>query len=85
MVKPQFEVGRERLGGGGVVRDSSLRRAALGEVTAAARELGLVLRGAVASPLPGPAGNVEYFLLLARDGADRGDTALDAAVREGPA
>jgi len=38
-----------------------------------------------ASPLPGPAGNVEYFLLLARTGSDRGDAALDAAVREGPA
>ena len=85
MVKPQFEVGRERLGGGGVVRDPSLRRAALDEVTTAARDLGLVLRGAVASQLPGPAGNVEYFLLLARTGSDRGDAALDAAVREGPA
>jgi 23S rRNA (cytidine1920-2'-O)/16S rRNA (cytidine1409-2'-O)-methyltransferase len=84
MVKPQFEVGRERLGAGGVVRDPGLRRAALGDVTAAARDLGLVLRGAVASPLPGPAGNVEYFLLLARIGADLGDAALDAAVDEGP-
>jgi 23S rRNA (cytidine1920-2'-O)/16S rRNA (cytidine1409-2'-O)-methyltransferase len=64
MVKPQFEVGRERLGAGGVVRDPTLRRAALGEVAAAARALGLVVRGAVASPLPGPSGNVEYFLWL---------------------
>jgi 23S rRNA (cytidine1920-2'-O)/16S rRNA (cytidine1409-2'-O)-methyltransferase len=84
MVKPQFEVGRERLGAGGVVRDPALRRTALGEVAAAARELGLVLRGAVASPLPGPSGNVEYFLLLARGGADVGDAALDRAVAEGP-
>jgi 23S rRNA (cytidine1920-2'-O)/16S rRNA (cytidine1409-2'-O)-methyltransferase len=86
MVKPQFEVGRERLGAGGVVRDPVLRRAALGEVAAAARGLGLVLRGAVASPLPGPSGNVEYFLRLSRDpGADEvGDGALDRAVAEGP-
>jgi 23S rRNA (cytidine1920-2'-O)/16S rRNA (cytidine1409-2'-O)-methyltransferase len=86
MVKPQFEVGRERLGAGGVVRDPVLRRAALGEVAAAARGLGLVLRGAVASPLPGPSGNVEYFLRLARhmSADDVGDVALDRAVAEGP-
>ena len=85
MVKPQFEVGRERLGAGGVVRDPALRLSALTEVTAAARELGLVLRGAVASPLPGPSGNVEFFLWLAREGADVGDAALASAVAEGPA
>jgi 23S rRNA (cytidine1920-2'-O)/16S rRNA (cytidine1409-2'-O)-methyltransferase len=87
MVKPQFEVGRERLGAGGVVRDPALRRAALGEVAAAARDLGLAVRGAVASPLPGPSGNVEYFLRLARGrpaGDDVGDAALDRAVAEGP-
>jgi 23S rRNA (cytidine1920-2'-O)/16S rRNA (cytidine1409-2'-O)-methyltransferase len=84
MVKPQFEVGRERLGAGGVVRDPALRLAALTEVTAAARAIGLVLRGAVASPLPGPSGNVEFFLRLARRGADTGDAALAAAVEEGP-
>jgi 23S rRNA (cytidine1920-2'-O)/16S rRNA (cytidine1409-2'-O)-methyltransferase len=84
MVKPQFEVGRERLGAGGVVRDAVLRVAALTEVAAAARALGLVLRGAVASPLPGPSGNVEYFLRLARSGSDAGDGVLAAAVEEGP-
>ncbi len=94
MVKPQFEVGRERLGAGGVVRDPALRLAALTGVTAAARALGLVLRGAVASPLPGPSGNVEYFLRLAHGGdagshpvgtgADVGDATLAAAVEEGP-
>jgi 23S rRNA (cytidine1920-2'-O)/16S rRNA (cytidine1409-2'-O)-methyltransferase len=85
MVKPQFEVGRERLGSGGVVRDAGLRRAALGEVATAARDLGLVLRGAVASPLPGPSGNVEYFLRLARNRPDVGDDVLDRAVADGPA
>jgi 23S rRNA (cytidine1920-2'-O)/16S rRNA (cytidine1409-2'-O)-methyltransferase len=85
MVKPQFEVGRERLGAGGVVRDPALRLAALTEVTAVARALGLVLRGAVASPLPGPSGNVEFFLRLARSGTDAGDAVLAVAVEEGPA
>jgi 23S rRNA (cytidine1920-2'-O)/16S rRNA (cytidine1409-2'-O)-methyltransferase len=86
MVKPQFEVGRERLGSGGVVRGPALRRAALGDVADAARGLGLVLRGAVASPLPGPSGNVEFFLRLVRDpdATDAGDAVLDRAVAEGP-
>lgn len=84
MVKPQFEVGRERLGSGGVVRDPALRLTALTEVAQAARGLGLVVRGAVASPLPGPSGNVEFFLRLARGGTDAGDAALAAAVAEGP-
>jgi 23S rRNA (cytidine1920-2'-O)/16S rRNA (cytidine1409-2'-O)-methyltransferase len=85
MVKPQFEVGRERLGSGGVVRDPSLRLAALADVAGTARDLGLSLVGAAASPLPGPAGNVEYFLHLRRDGTDAGDDVLAAAVEAGPA
>lgn len=84
MVKPQFEVGRERLGSGGVVRDPALRLSALVDVAATARRLGLRLRGAVASPLPGPSGNVEFFLRLARDGDDVGDGALAVAIEEGP-
>jgi 23S rRNA (cytidine1920-2'-O)/16S rRNA (cytidine1409-2'-O)-methyltransferase len=80
MVKPQFEVGKARLGAGGVVRTPELRVAALTEVAAAARDLGIVVRGAAASPLPGPSGNVEYFLRLARSGADVGDDVLAAAV-----
>jgi 23S rRNA (cytidine1920-2'-O)/16S rRNA (cytidine1409-2'-O)-methyltransferase len=83
-VKPQFEVGRQRLGAGGVVRDPALRLAALRDVATAARELGLRLAGAVASPLPGPSGNVEYFLCLRRDREDVGDGALLAAVAAGP-
>jgi 23S rRNA (cytidine1920-2'-O)/16S rRNA (cytidine1409-2'-O)-methyltransferase len=86
MVKPQFEVGRPRLGAGGVVRDPALRLAALRDVAAAARELGLRLSGAVASPLPGPSGNVEFFLCLRRgeDVCDVGDDALVMAVETGP-
>jgi 23S rRNA (cytidine1920-2'-O)/16S rRNA (cytidine1409-2'-O)-methyltransferase len=80
MVKPQFEVGKARLGAGGVVRSPELRLAAVTEVAAAARELGLVVRGAVASPLPGPSGNVEYFLRLSRSGVDAGDGVLATAV-----
>jgi 23S rRNA (cytidine1920-2'-O)/16S rRNA (cytidine1409-2'-O)-methyltransferase len=83
MVKPQFEVGKARLGAGGVVRTPELRLAALTEVAAAARKLGLVVRGAVASPLPGPSGNLEYFLRLARSGADECDGALVTAVEAG--
>ncbi len=88
MVKPQFEVGKARLGSGGVVRDAGLRREALGDVAAAADALGLRLAGAVASPLPGPSGNVEYFLHLCRDtGAASVDPerVLTAAVEDGPA
>jgi 23S rRNA (cytidine1920-2'-O)/16S rRNA (cytidine1409-2'-O)-methyltransferase len=64
MVKPQFEVGRERLGAGGVVRDPALRAEAVVAVATAARSVGLDVHGVVASPLPGPSGNVEYFLHL---------------------
>lgn len=85
MVKPQFEVGRERLGAGGVVRSPRLRAEAVKGVGDQAAEHGLGVLGVVASPLPGPAGNVEYFLWL-RAGAPALDPAdLDRAVTEGPA
>ncbi len=71
MVKPQFEVGRGRLGSGGVVRDPSLRAEAVLTVAEAARGHGLAVHGVVASPLPGPSGNVEYFLWLRPAGDDR--------------
>ena len=71
MVKPQFEVGRERLGSGGVVRDPDLRAEVVLDVADAAGGLGLATLGVVASPLPGPSGNVEYFLhLVAGSAAD---------------
>ena len=66
MVKPQFEVGRERLGSGGVVRDARLRVEAVMSVARAAGALGLVVEGVVTSSLPGPSGNIEYFLWLRR-------------------
>jgi 23S rRNA (cytidine1920-2'-O)/16S rRNA (cytidine1409-2'-O)-methyltransferase len=87
MVKPQFEVGKDRLGSGGVVRDPELRADAVRSVLREAGELGLRPHGVVASPLPGPAGNVEYFLWLRR-GNPLDDAAVidlvNIAVREGP-
>jgi 23S rRNA (cytidine1920-2'-O)/16S rRNA (cytidine1409-2'-O)-methyltransferase len=84
MVKPQFEVGRERLGSGGVVRSPELRAESVREVAGRAAGLGLGVRGVTASPLPGPSGNVEYFLWL-RAGAPALDPAdVDRAVAEGP-
>jgi 23S rRNA (cytidine1920-2'-O)/16S rRNA (cytidine1409-2'-O)-methyltransferase len=85
MVKPQFEVGRERLGAGGVVRDPQLRAAAVLDVAAAAAAHGLGTRGVVASPLPGPAGNVEYFLWLQAGASSADPAAVLRAVAEGPA
>lgn len=84
MVKPQFEVGREKLGAGGVVREPELRRAAVYEVAKSAYELGLGTFGVVASPLPGPSGNVEYFLWLKGGGAMITDHDLDEAITRGP-
>lgn len=91
MVKPQFEVGKERIGSGGVVRDPELRVAAVLEVLAAARELGLRTLGVVASPLPGPSGNVEFFVWLRRTGEtstlddmDHVEREVRAAVEAGP-
>jgi len=87
MVKPQFEVGKERLGSGGVVRDPELRADAVRSVLREAGELGLRPHGVVASPLPGPSGNVEYFVWLRR-GNPLDDAAVidlvNIAVQEGP-
>jgi 23S rRNA (cytidine1920-2'-O)/16S rRNA (cytidine1409-2'-O)-methyltransferase len=84
LVKPQFEVGRGRVGAGGVVRDPALREEALATVAAAALAAGLGVRGVTASPLPGPAGNVEYFLWLARGAAPLDRQALRLAIADGP-
>ena len=84
MVKPQFEVGRERLGAGGVVRDPGARAAAVLEVAVAAAGLGWGTAGVVASSLPGPAGNVEFFLWLRRDADPPREADVLRAVEEGP-
>ncbi len=84
MVKPQFEVGREKLGAGGVVRDVQLRKQAVLDVANSAFELGLGCLGVCASPLPGPAGNVEYFLWLKVGAPVLNDEIIDDAIARGP-
>ncbi|HEX4724046.1 MAG TPA: TlyA family RNA methyltransferase [Pseudonocardiaceae bacterium] len=87
MVKPQFEVGKERLGSGGVVRDPADRADAVMTVINSAAELGFTPHGVVASPLPGPAGNVEYFVWFRRGESQNLDIATELvreAVRKGP-
>ncbi len=68
MVKPQFELGKERVGRGGVVRDPDDRRDAIRQVAGAAESAGLVVRGLAPSGLPGPKGNLETFIWATRDG-----------------
>jgi 23S rRNA (cytidine1920-2'-O)/16S rRNA (cytidine1409-2'-O)-methyltransferase len=85
LVKPQFEAGREHVERGGVVRDVDARASAVRRVAAAARTDGLGVRGVVASELPGPAGNVEYFLWLHADAPALADDLLERAIADGPA
>jgi 23S rRNA (cytidine1920-2'-O)/16S rRNA (cytidine1409-2'-O)-methyltransferase len=89
MVKPQFEVGKDRVGAGGVVSDPQLRADAVLAVASRAAELHWQTVGVTASPLPGPSGNVEYFLhLRARAESslqgDRLKSAVHQAIAEGP-
>ncbi|MEV6814815.1 TlyA family RNA methyltransferase [Micromonospora sp. NPDC051296] len=84
MVKPQFEVGRERVGAGGVVRDPALRAEAVLDVAAAAATLRLGLVDLAASPLPGPSGNVEFFVWLRRDAPSADPERVRAVVAAGP-
>jgi len=87
MVKPQFEVGRARLPAGGVVREPALRSAAVLGVAQLAATLGLCAHGVTASPLPGPSGNVEYFLWLRREPGipdEQLAAAIATAVADGP-
>jgi 23S rRNA (cytidine1920-2'-O)/16S rRNA (cytidine1409-2'-O)-methyltransferase len=85
MVKPQFEVGRERVGAGGVVRDPDLRSEAVLGVAAAAWDLGLGFAGVAASPLPGPSGNVEFFVWLRRGAPAADEPRVRAVVATGVA
>ena len=80
MVKPQFEVGKDRVGKGGVVRDLGLRTEAVTHVADAAAARGWGARGVVTSPLPGPSGNVEFFLWLRRGDAAIGEDDIRAEV-----
>ena len=80
MVKPQFEVGRDRLGKGGVVRDPQAHADAVRQVAEAAHRLGWGTAGLVRSPLPGPSGNVEFFLWLRRDAPELDPDVLAAVT-----
>ena len=79
LVKPQFEVGKKKVGKGGVVREAEDRRDAIRQVAKAAQQEGLVVRGIASSGLPGPKGNRETFVWASRTG-DPVD--LDAALLE---
>jgi len=82
LVKPQFEVGREHVGKGGVVRDPAARRAALIAAGEAARGLGAAVLGFASSGLPGPKGNRESFVWLAEAGRAGARDDVEAAARE---
>ena len=84
MVKPQFEVGRQRVGKGGVVRDLSLRAEAVAVVADAGADRGWGARAVTVSPLPGPSGNVEFFLWLRRGPAVVDRPEIEAVVSVGP-
>lgn len=84
MVKPQFEVGKDRVGAGGVVRDPELRAEAVLDVAATAARLGLGLADVAASPLPRPSGNVEFFVWLRRGAPAADPQRVRAVVAAGP-
>jgi 23S rRNA (cytidine1920-2'-O)/16S rRNA (cytidine1409-2'-O)-methyltransferase len=84
LVKPQFEAGKGRVGAGGVVRDPAVHAAAVTKVACCGWELGIGTAGVSASPLPGPAGNVEYFLWLRRGAPPPDPGAVDRAIAKGP-
>lgn len=85
MVKPQFEVGKDRVGKGGVVRDLDLRVEAVESVASAAASRGWGAHQVTRSPLPGPSGNVEFFLWLRRGPATIAAEEIVAAVHGLPA
>lgn len=79
MVKPQFEAGRDAVARGGVVRDPEAWGAAVTAVVEAGAQVGLGLQGVCVSPLPGPAGNIEFFVhLRAGSSADVPATVAEA-------
>ncbi len=80
MIKPQFEVGRERVGKGGVVRDAAARHDALVSVGRCAVELGASVMGYASSGLPGPKGNLETFIWIAEAAREGRVVDLDAAA-----
>lgn len=84
MIKPQFEVGKSNLGKNGVVRDPELHADAVHRVCESAQALGWGTRALAPSPLPGPAGNVEYFCWLRSDAPAPELQAAHDVVAAGP-
>jgi len=84
MVKPQFEAGKGRVGAHGVVRSPDVRAEAVRSVCQTAWSLGLGVLGVTASPLPGPAGNVEYFAWFRRGAPPLDEAELRRAIEAGP-
>jgi len=84
MVKPQFELPRERVPKGGVVREPDAWIEAMEAVARAYRGGGYALAGAIPSPLVGPKGNREFFLHFVREGADVGDRVIRVAAEQAP-
>ena len=80
MVKPQFEVGKGRVGKGGVVREPELREEAVRAVAEASDRRGWGARAVTVSPLPGPSGNVEFFLWLRRGPSTLGEEDIHRTV-----
>lgn len=83
LIKPQFEAGKERVGKGGVVRDPRVHRDVLRQVLQAAGEIGFRIGGLTMSPIIGPAGNVEFLVLLHLGAGKSVDSAMviDAAIQ----
>jgi 23S rRNA (cytidine1920-2'-O)/16S rRNA (cytidine1409-2'-O)-methyltransferase len=84
LIKPQFEAGQEDVGKGGVVRDAKVHRRVLQETFDLAASLGLTVAGLIASPLLGPAGNVEFLVWLRRtsDGAPDPEQLITTALEQ---
>lgn len=82
LVKPQFEAGPRYVGKGGVVRDPAIHRRVLGDILAAATDLGLAPRGLVRSPITGPAGNVEFLAWLQQGASDAPGFDLACAIEQ---
>jgi 23S rRNA (cytidine1920-2'-O)/16S rRNA (cytidine1409-2'-O)-methyltransferase len=81
MVKPQFEVGKDHVGKGGVVRDPELRATAVCSVAASGARRGWGAQAVTTSPLPGPSGNVEYFVWMRRGEALVDESRIREEVR----
>jgi 23S rRNA (cytidine1920-2'-O)/16S rRNA (cytidine1409-2'-O)-methyltransferase len=85
LIKPQFEAGRANVGRGGVVRDPRVHRRVLEDQFSTAAELGLGITGLAASPLRGPAGNIEFLAALAPNmNSIPMDDAIESALAEAP-